>query len=536
MSTTPQKKPAPQLPSLTFTGWLRFFWRQLTSMQTALFLLMLLAIAAIPGSLYPQRPVNPTLTEQYLEQNGKWAEILDALGFFDVFASPWFSAIYLLLFISLIGCIIPRVGVYLRQVRSAPPRTPRRLDRFTGYTRVHIEGQGDDDSSGAARARDTAHARLRRLRYRTITFDEPKGAYSVSAERGYLREAGNLIFHIALLGVLIGVALGYLTSYRGQITVVEGEGFANSLTQYDSFEPGAWFNEDDLPAFRFTLDDFRAEFETDATNPKNFGLPTLFEADVTLEDSSGISKHTLRVNQPMYVEGNGVYLLGNGYAPDITVRDPNGAIVADGPAITISRDQNYTSQLVLKMPDATPDQLAIVGIFAPTATVDDNGPRSEFAGLVNPELFLTAHKGNLGLDSGIPQNIYQIDVSRLTPVTGPDGAPLLIRLAPGQSTTLPDGTSITFNDIARYAAFDVKKDPWQLFTLIMAVTAVLGLILSLFVPRRRIWVRVTPDPQESTRLILEIAGLARSEDFRLDTDVERLARSLAPAAQHTNTR
>ncbi|MDO5644456.1 MAG: cytochrome c biogenesis protein ResB [Dermabacter sp.] len=508
------------LPSLGPIGWARFLWRQLTSMQTALFLLMLLAIAAVPGSLYPQRSVNPTLTAQYLDNNGRWGEILDALGFFDVFSSPWFSAIYLLLFISLIGCVVPRLGVYLRGVRARPPRTPKRLTRFTGYTTLHVPGSGAD-------VQERAYETLRRSRYRVDRIDESGGALSVSAERGYLREAGNLLFHFALLGVLIGVAGGYLTSYRGQVTVVEGQGFANSLTSYDSFEPGAWFNESELPPFRFTLDEFRAEFSTDGSNPQNFGLPTLFEADVTVEDpTAGTYSQTVRVNQPLDIDGTGVYLLGNGYAPVLTVRDPEGRIVADGPLITIPQDTHYTSQLVLKMPDARPEQMAIVGIFAPTGTIDEvRGPHSQYAGLVAPELYLTAHTGDLGLDGGVPQNVYQIDVAALEPVTGDGGTPVLMRLVPGESYTLPDGTSIEFTGIKRFAAFDIKRDPWQVFTLVMSLAAVTGLILSLFIPRRRLWVRVTPAGDGVT---LEVAGLARSEDFRLETDVQELAQSLAP--------
>ncbi len=526
----------PQLPSLSPVGWARFLWRQLTSMQTALFLLMLLAIAAIPGSLYPQRAVDPTLTQQYLDKNGQWAEILDTLGFFDVFSSPWFSAIYILLFISLIGCVVPRIGVYVTQVRSRPPRTPRRLERFTGYTRSTIPVGEADGYASAEAARDAAHAALKKARYRTDSIDEGNGVFSVSAERGYLREAGNLLFHVALLGVLVGVALGHLTSYRGQVTVVEGEGFANSLTRYDSFEPGAWFDSDNLPAFRFTLDEFRAEFETDATNPRNFGQPTLFEADVKIDDADGSRNQTVRVNQPMKIDGAGVYLLGNGYAPALTVRDAKGNVVAEGPVITVSQDSNYTSQFVLKMPDAQPKQLAIVGIFAPTATIDQKGPHSQYAGLVNPELFLTAHTGDLGLDGGVPQNAYQIDVSKLQPMVQADGSPLLMRLAPGETYDLPNGGSIEFTDVKRYAAFDVKHDPWQGFTLVMALTALGGLMLSLFIPRRRIWVRASGPSADSdgvgpdaNSIILDVAGLARSEDFRLEGDVHRLARNLDPS-------
>src|SRR5690606_39274598 len=176
--------------------------------------------AAVPGSLYPQRSVNPALTDQFLEENGRWGEILDAAGFFDVFSSPWFSAIYLLLFISLIGCIVPRVGVHLRQLRAKPPRTPSRLTRLAGHPRIELPG-ADPDALLAE-----AHRSLRRSRYRTEVREE-QGSRSVSAERGLLRETGNLAFHIALVGVLICIAGGQMTSYRGQITVVEGSGFSN---------------------------------------------------------------------------------------------------------------------------------------------------------------------------------------------------------------------------------------------------------------------------------------------------------------------
>jgi cytochrome c biogenesis protein len=508
------------VPSLGLRGTLLFLWRQLTSMQTALVLLMLLAVAAIPGSLYPQRSVNPALTEQFLDENGRWGEILDALGFFEVFSSPWFSAIYLLLFISLIGCIVPRVGVHLKQLRAKPPRTPSRLTRFTGYTRVELPGEQADALIESARRS------LRRSRYRTEVREERNGR-SVSAERGLLRETGNLLFHIALVGVLVCVAGGSLTSYRGQVTVIEGDGFSNSLTQYDSFEAGAWFDESDMPDFRFTLEDFRATYVEPGESGK-VGEPRSFEADVQVstpghEDES----RTVQVNKPLHVPGASMYLLGNGYAPEITVTDPEGTVVAEGPLITVPMgDIGYTSQVVLKAPDAQPEQTAVVGFFLPTGTIDEQGPRSLYPDALDPQLALTVYQGDLGLDSGVPQNAYEVDLTTLTAVPGEDGDPVLIRLYPGEEYELADGTSVSFDGLRRYAAFDIAHNPFERGILISALVAVGGLILSLFVPRRRLWVRVR---EADGKAVLEVAGLARSDDPALETDVKTLASRLAGA-------
>ena len=94
-------------PSLGPLGLLRFAWRQLTSMRTALFLLLLLAVAALPGSIFPQRSIDAVRTADWIARHETAGPWLDRLGFFEVYASPWFAAIYLLLFVSLVGCVLP---------------------------------------------------------------------------------------------------------------------------------------------------------------------------------------------------------------------------------------------------------------------------------------------------------------------------------------------------------------------------------------------------------------------------------------------
>ncbi|MFB9818448.1 cytochrome c biogenesis protein ResB, partial [Arthrobacter ramosus] len=121
------------LPVLGIVGMLRWAWTQLTSMRTALFLLLLLAVAAVPGSLFPQRPANPSIVTQYISDHPDYGKLLDSVQLYDVYSSAWFSAIYILLFISLIGCVTPRAIAHYKAMRSQPPRTPKRLSRLPEY-------------------------------------------------------------------------------------------------------------------------------------------------------------------------------------------------------------------------------------------------------------------------------------------------------------------------------------------------------------------------------------------------------------------
>ena len=109
---------------------LLWFWRQLTSMRVALVLLFLLAVASVPGSVFPQRRTNPIEVDAYFEEHPDLAPWLDRLSMFDVFGSPWFGAIYVLLFVSLVGCVVPRSFAHARALRARPPAAPRHLTRL----------------------------------------------------------------------------------------------------------------------------------------------------------------------------------------------------------------------------------------------------------------------------------------------------------------------------------------------------------------------------------------------------------------------
>ncbi|WP_456826508.1 cytochrome c biogenesis protein ResB [Cellulomonas sp. P5_E12] len=519
----------PTLPTLGFVGWSRWAWRQLTSMRVALLLLMLLAVAAVPGTVWPQRAQDTAKVADYLTDHPTAGPWLDRFGFFNVYSSVWFSAIYLLLFVSLVGCILPRTKVHLAGVRGRPPRAPRRFGRFPA------QGSGSvaaDPQVAAQDAETVLRGGWRWLpfvpTYRVDTRDEGGGTWSVSGERGYLRETGNLVFHLALVGLLISVATGQVLHYRGQAIVVQGRGFANAQVDYDTFEQGTAYSPTSLVPFTLRLDDFESRFDPDTLQSRDF------TAHVTLTNpGEAPEKKTIKVNHPLDAGGAKVYLQGNGYAPDITVHDAAGEVAFGGPTPFLPQDNVYTSRGVLKVPDVSGDQeqIGIVGYLLPTAQeVGDDLYRSVDPQPNDPLLVLSVWQGNLGLDTGVPQNVYQLDEARLTQAVDADGKAITVYVRPGETVDLPDGLgTLTFNGLPRYVALDLRHDPALPFVLVFALLAFAGLATSLFAPRRRVWLRFAPGAGEGDRrTVVTAAGLARGDDVGLQPELDRvLAETLA---------
>lgn len=512
------------LPVLGPKEMLRWAWTQLTSMRTALFLLLLLAVAAVPGSLFPQRPANPAVVTQYIKDNPDYGKLLDALQLYDVYSSAWFSAIYLLLFISLIGCVVPRAIAHYKAMHSQPPRTPKRLSRLPEYGTLVIPADAGIPASDAIHS---AAGLLKKRGYRVDVRDADGSMPSLGAERGFLKEVGNLVFHTSLIGVLVSVAIGGLFGYSGQRILVEGDTFVNTLVGYDQFNPGTNFQSSQLQPYSVQLDKFDITFDRESQG--KFGQPIDFAATVTTKENPDASakQEVLKVNDPVTLGGTSVYLTGNGYAPVVTIRDGDGNVAMQGPVVAKLQGDNYYSSVVIKVPDASPDQLGFQGFFLPTAFVTDEGV--SFSGdpeLFNPQLSLNSYYGDLGLDDGAPQNVFEIDVKDLTPLNARNLDAGGITLAPGSSYTLPDGKgSISFDGVKRYIGVDIHHNPGQLYALIFALLAVAGLILSLYVNRRRAWVRT--GTHEDGRTMVEYGLLARGEDHRLAGEAAALRKLLS---------
>jgi cytochrome c biogenesis protein len=497
-------------------------WRRLISMRTALILLFLLAIAAVPGSLLPQRPLNPTKTASYIASHGAWGTFLDRIGLFDVFGSPWFAAIYLLLFISLVGCLIPRIRVHARAMRARPLPAPKRLERLpeSGSFETSATPQ---DFAGAARSTLGRRWRVeRREQDRTIV---------LSAEKGYSRETGNLIFHVALLVALVAIAIGQLYKYEGSRVLREGSEFCNEFSQYDTSTLGRFAQDGKVsPApFCMTLNKFTAGYTS-------AGEPTNFAANVTYGPASDDGAHTdtIKVNHPLRLQGDRVYLISHGFSPTISFTMPDGSKRTDTADFVPTDPSTLLSEGAFQeLGKGSGQDLGIEGLFAPSGVAQSGGPINSTSIVTsagpqpsNPVLAITIYTGDAGSST---HSVYSLDKTNLKQV----GA---ANLTVGQTVTLASGVSVTFDGYSQWAGLQVSHDPTQYYLLAAAACMVIGLIGSLSVRRRRLWIKIAPASftDNSSPTVVTIGGLARSDSGNFSEEfagwLERL-RSCGPPVE-----
>ena len=387
--------------------------------------------------------------------------------------------------------MLPRSFEHAKGARAKPSLTPKNLNRMEFHAEL---------STGSL---DSAEAWLRKRHFRIR-----RDAQSISAEKGFMRETGNLMFHLSLILILIGVALGSLFGMKGDAIINVGERFINTPTSYDVISFGKLQSEKNLNPFSITATNFKATYDLITGAPSDYKLSANVANEVGITEKSKV----VRVNSPLTFGSTKVYLQANGYSPLVTVRDKAGEIKYQGAVIFLPQDGNLRSIGAIKVPDADP-QVGFVGSFLPTYARDGaNGGISVFPEALDPKLLFSIWKGDLGLDSGIPQSVYRIDTSKMERIG-------LDSLKPGETFSYPEG-SITFEAFTPWINLAIVDDPGKSYALYGAIAAILGLLASLFGRRRRIWIRIT------TTGVVEVAGLAKNGAPGLPAEIEKFVAHL----------
>ena len=228
-----------------------------------------------------------------------------------------------------------------------------------------------------------------------------------------------------------------------------------------------------------------------------------------------------------------MYLLGNGFAPHVTVRDSSGDVVYSQPVVFLPQDSNLTSLGVIKIPDGLREQVGMIGFFYPSAVALDSGAlASVYPDPDQPVMTMNVFTGDLPLDDGIPRNVYALETEEMTQVAGGDAETPALVLGLGQTVELPNNLgTLTFEALPRFISVDVHRDPTQLPVALSSGFIVAGLVTSLFVVRRRAWVRLERNHDGS--IAAEVAGLSRGDDPSLEASMRQLAEEISQAPEFT---
>jgi cytochrome c biogenesis protein len=330
--------------------------------------------------------------------------------------------------------------------------------------------------------------------------------------------------------VLVGFGIGSLFGYKGGVILVVGNGFSNQLTQYDDFAPGALFDAGRMEPFCLTVNDFSVDWIQ--SGPRQ-GMARGFQAPLTYRTScqgaqsswAPQQSYDLRVNHPLTIGGTQVFLIGHGYAPVVTVRDGKGNLLYDGPTVFLSESSDFESFGVIKAPGLTAGQdIGLEGLFYPTFALVHGDPVNVMGDDKNPTLSMLAYVGDLGLNSGVPQSVYAMDKAGMRQLKKPDGKMFRVDIQPGQTVQLPDGAgSVTFHGVRHWTRLQISRTPYVWVTLLGVVLALVGLLGSLFIRPRRVWVRARR--RDGTTLV-EVAALDRSGGGDLTPVVSSVVGSL----------
>lgn len=474
-------------------------WRWLTRMRTALYLLAALALLTLVATLVPQEPNVPTTVASW--RTGEAgpgtlvSALLDALGTYDVYGSPLFLALLLLLVCSLTACVIPRVRAWVRLVRRSRPPLVR--GPGGGDLRTDLEVAASPDE-----VLDVAHDLLRRRRWRLRRGGADEGRPAqVAAEKGlWTREGGSLAFHLSFYVLLLAIVAGQLLTFEGQRGVVEGErGFTDTAISYASwlYKPGRWFPEDRHRGWRMELDEFHIDWIRDLQAP-GVGQPTEFRSEVTITPAEGEPyAATIESNHPLRVEGMKITQLDWGYALRVVV-EVDGEVVFDDFVTGILTD-GWFYRTAVKAPAAEPD-VGLEVFFYPYAPDGPDG-RPVTTGAPWPDapmLLYQQWRGDLQLGA-TQQSVNQLDTSALTREGG-------AWLRPGQSVEV-GGVTVSFPEVRRWVGYQVSLRPQLSWLLVGSALLVAGLVTALYAYRRRLWILVSPGDGDG-RTLVTVAGRA----------------------------
>ena len=547
---------------------LRFTWQLLCNVKFALFLVGLAGIAGMIGVVVPQMPIpmrgNPAARQAWLELQhndfGAFATPMERLGLFEVFYTPWFNGLWFVIIIAVTVCTVSRLRPTIRSVRQPVKDVG---DRY--FTTAHH--RADFTHPGGAEA---VVAALRGRRFRVETTRTAGDAVYLFAERFSWSQYGTFASHLALLLLLVGGLLTRLAGFDKTLVIAEntpaarvfddpgpGQMFISVLDSHRGIDSGGNIVDyrsvievrrgDETKVCTTTVNDPCAAFGYRVHQAAFFNdLARLRITDannrVVFDDVLDFENRTTAVPLLKVTDAAGTVL----FEQDLPQMGTNTGSSA-GP----EDDVAIAALAVPRAAGAAPDDVVTFGVSWRGA---DEGLRVVISGEDgNPRTLQPGSPARLGGYIVTYEGARAIPAVRIDDMPGAAGGSATVQMLATRGGTpylfvtgLADdaavltprtpvepgtGYTYTFEERVEASGVSVRRDPGDLFIWIAVGLATIGLGITFYVPRRRLWVKVTPArtqmagvAERTTRFGRELRQFGASlgsRDALLAEDLER---------------
>jgi cytochrome c biogenesis protein ResB len=534
---------------------LRWAWQLLTNVKFALLLVGLAGVAGFAGVAIPQVPLpmreNPVARAAWIELQkesfGPFTQPMDRFQLFDIFHAWWFYGLWLLIIVAVTVCTVSRIRPTVRGVRKAPKVVG---DRY--FEAAHHRAEFSHPGGAAA-----IEQALRQRRYAVERVREADGTTWLFAQRFQWAAYGTFLSHLALLMILVG---GLLTQFGG---------FDRTMVIAETTPPAPVFEMPGPGQMFVRMVDSHRGMD---------GAGNIIDYHSRLEVSKGGETVTCKttVNDPCRVFGYTIHQAA--FFDDLArfrITAPGGELAWEGvldfenKTTTVPR-LRFEDQAGVTVFDAPLPQMATepgtspgreddVAIALLSTSPREGAPAEEHREyafswrMVGKEFRLVASGGDLPprelrpgdrvpVANGVityvgPSEIPALEVEDM-PGT-PDGRAVVqmpidtggepylfvtglaaanVRIGEGAPYTNEAGYTYAYEGRVEASGVSVKRDPGDTFIWLAVGMAMVGLAITFYVPRRRLWVKVTP-----TRTYL--AGLAE-RTTRFGRELRRMGAEL----------
>jgi len=287
------------------SGFSTIFYDLFRSLKLTIFLLILLAILSIIGTLIAQN-ANPS---EYIQRYGIGLyEVLKFFNLFDMYRSWWFRAILVFLMINLVTCSLNRFPGVWRQISHQP--STEGLEDSMLKALPYVEKVRAPSQAGAKLEEDI-RSHLKKW-FRNTRRMETKSGVTLYSEKGRFSRLGVYITHSSLIIILIGGILGSFFGFRGHVQILEGEAVNQVYERKEDREIPRPIN------FSVRCDDFNITYY-DLPGRKEKHVKEYTSLITILDNGKEVLKQSVRVNHPLHYKGLAFYQSNYGAIHDVTL-------------------------------------------------------------------------------------------------------------------------------------------------------------------------------------------------------------------------